>query len=293
MVSDVLGTALFILINGLIFGSLIALTAVGLALIFGVLDVPNFAQGEFATFGGLATIFFYNQGLGLLASATVALVLTFLSGILIERLVFAQFYGKEEFLLLAFFASFGIVISFQESLLLLLGPEVYQVPTVIGGSFEVLDVTLRYLELSAALVAIIMLVLLYIFTRYTYYGLAIRAIADDPAGAAVVGIDSNRIYMLTFGIGAVLTGLTGILYGSVFTLFPALGIELTGFAFAIVVVGGVGSFQGTVIASLIIGVIDSFTATIFGSRYRLIAIFLFLFAVLMIKPGGLLGDTHE
>jgi branched-chain amino acid transport system permease protein len=287
----VAGTALFVVLNGLVFGSLIALTAVGLSLVFGVLDIPNFAQGEFATFGGLATVFLYNRGLGLLPSAAVAVVLTALAGVLVERLVFARFYGREEFLLFAFFASFGLVVFFEELLLAGLGADVYQVQIPIEGSVELLDVTVRYLEVAAAGIAVAMLLGLYLFTRYTYYGLAMRAIADDADGAAVVGIDRARIYALTFGLGAALTGVTGILYGSIFTLFPTLGIELTGFAFAIVVVGGVGSFQGTVFASLLIGVIDSFAATVFGSRYRLLAVFLVLFAVLIFRPEGLFGDT--
>lgn len=288
----VVGTVFFILINGLIFGSLIALTAVGLTLIFGVLEVPNFAQGEFATFGGLATIFLYDQGLGIIPSAIIAVVLTFISGVMVERLVFSKFYGREEFLLLTFFASFGIVIFFEELLLVMLGADIYQVQTPSAGGIELLGVSVGYLEIGAAVIALTMLVVLYFFTRYTYYGLAMRAIADDADGAAVVGIDQRRIYTLTFGLGAALTGVTGILYGSIFTLFPTLGIELTGFAFAIVVVGGVGSFQGTIIASILIGIIDSFTATVFGSRYRLLAIFLFLFVVLILRPGGLMGDSN-
>ena len=287
----VAGTALFVVLNGLVFGSLIALTAIGLSLVFGVLDIPNFAQGEFATLGGLATVFLYNQGIGLLPSAAVAVVLTALAGILVERLIFARFYGREEFLLFAFFASFGLVVFFEELLLVGLGADVYQVRIPIEGSVELLDVTVRYLEVAAAGIAVVMLMGLYLFTRYSYYGLAMRAIADDADGAAVVGIDRARIYALTFGLGAALTGVTGILYGSIFTLFPTLGIELTGFAFAIVVVGGVGSFQGTVLASLLIGVIDSFAATVFGSRYRLLAVFLVLFAVLIFRPGGLFGGT--
>jgi len=288
----VVGTAFFVLVNGLIFGSLIALTAVGLTLIFGVLDVPNFAQGEFATFGGLATVFLYDRGLGLLPSAVIAIALTFVAGVLVERLVFSKFYGREEFLLLTFFASFGIVIFFEELLLAVLGADIHQVQAPSGGRIELLGVSVRYLEIGAAAIAVAMLVVLYLFTRYTYYGLAMRAIADDADGAAVVGIDRQRIYTLTFGLGAALTGVTGILYGSIFTLFPTLGIELTGFAFAIVVVGGVGSFQGTIVASLLIGIIDSFTATVFGSRYRLLVVFSFLFVVLILRPGGLLGDSH-
>ncbi|MCW8171906.1 branched-chain amino acid ABC transporter permease [Natrialba swarupiae] len=88
-----------------------------------------------------------------------------------------------------------------------------------------------------------------------------RAVADDRRGAEMIGVNYERIYMLTFGIGAVLTGISGVLYGMLFTLSPTSGVALTAFAFTIVVVGGVGSFFGTILASLLIGLVDSFTAT--------------------------------
>jgi branched-chain amino acid transport system permease protein len=98
--------------------------------------------------------------------------------------------------------------------------------------------------------------------------------------------------MLTFGIGALISGMTGILYGMLFSLTPALGVELTAFAFVIVVMGGMGSFFGTIIASLMIGLVDSFTATFIGSQYRLFAVFLLLFVILIVFPQGLRGEVE-
>jgi branched-chain amino acid transport system permease protein len=99
--------------------------------------------------------------------------------------------------------------------------------------------------------------------------------------------------MVTFGIGAALTGVSGILYGMLFTIFPTLGVALTAFAFTIVVVGGVGSFSGAIVASLLIGIVESATASLIGSEWRFFAIFAVLFVVLTLKPEGLWGERSD
>lgn len=277
------------LTSGAIFGTILALTAVGLSLIFGTLDIPNFAQGEFATLAGFATVTLMGTGLGLVPSVVVALALTFLAGVATERLVFAPLYDRERFFVLSFFASFGLVVFFEELLRIFYGGEYFRIRGPQLGSFTFLDVPISTLRVSAAVVAVVLLVALYVFTRRTYVGLAIRGLANDKVGARMVGIDEDRVFMLTFGLGALISGMTGVLYGMLFSLTPTLGVELTAFAFVIVVLGGMGSFFGTVFASLLIGLVDSFTATFVGSRFRLFAIFLILFVLLVAFPQGLRG----
>jgi branched-chain amino acid transport system permease protein len=279
----------FILLNGLIFGSLLALTAVGLSLIFGVLGVPNFAQGEFASVAGFAVVALLGLGVGFVPASVVALVLTFLLGVVAERLVISKFYGREDFLLLTFFATFGLSI-ISESVLRTVFGGFSQLPAPDLGSVAVLGTNLSLLRAGAGVVAVAMLVGLYLFTRYTYVGLAMRAVADDLEGAELVGIDYDRISMVTFGVGAVLTGVSGILYGMLFTLFPTLGVALTAFAFTIVVVGGIGSFSGVVVASFLVGIVETATASLVGSEWRFFAIFTVLFVVLVLRPEGLWGE---
>jgi len=278
-----------ILINGAIFGSILALIAVGLSLIFGVLGVPNFAQGEFATLSGFTVVWLTTAGLGLLSSIFVGVVVAALGGILIERLVIARFYGREEFLLLTFFATFGITI-ISENLLRRVFGGFRQIQGPELGTVPVVGINLSVLRILTGLIAVALLVSLLLFTRYTYTGLAMRAVADDHQGAEITGIDHNRIYLVTFAIGGGMTGISGILYGMSFTLYPTLGVLLTLFAFTIVVVGGVGSFYGTILASFLIGLVDSFTATVVGSLWRFFAIFLVLFVVLVLRPEGIRGE---
>lgn len=286
----IVNTAAFVLLNGLVFGSLLALTAVGLSLIFGILGVPNFAQGEFAAASGFFVVFLLDTGVGIVPAILVALALVFVLGVVSERLVVSRLYGRENFLLLAFFATFGLTLISENALRLLFGG-FEQIPAPELGSVVVLGVDVSYLRIGAGLIALGMLGGLYLFTRYTYVGLAMRAVSDDRRGAEMVGIDYDRISMVTFGIGALLTGVSGVLYGMIFTIFPTLGVDLTAFAFTIVVVGGVGSFTGVILASLGIGVVDTLTATAIGSEFRFFSIFLVLFVVLTLKPGGLGGEV--
>jgi branched-chain amino acid transport system permease protein len=281
-----------VLINGFIFGGIFALTALGLTLIFGILDVPNFAQGEFATFAGYLTILLgTTAGLGLIPAIAIVLVLTFVAGVTMERTLISPLYGDDDFLLKSFFVSFGVVIAFEQILIQQFGSGFYRISAPDFGTYYLAGTSITGIQVVVAVAAILILLGLYVFTRYTYLGLAMRAVADDRAGAQVTGIDIDRVNTITFGIGALLTGITGILYGIMFPLSPTTGVNLTAFAFVIVVVGGVGSFTGTIVASLLIGVIDNITAVFIGSQYRFFVIFLILLLVLVIYPEGLKGDS--
>jgi branched-subunit amino acid ABC-type transport system permease component len=283
-------TAAFIVVNGLIFGALIALTAVGLSLIFGVLGVPNFAQGEFAAVAGFTVVGLLGAGVSLAPAIVVALGLSCVLGVVAERLTIAKLYGRDNFLLLSFFVTFGLSLVSHNVLRIAFGG-FEQIPGPQLGSIALFDFELSVLRLVAALIAVMMLGALHLFTKYTYVGLAMRAVSDNRQGAEMLGIDYDRISMVTFGVGGLLTGVSGILYGMLFTVYPTLGVSLTAFAFTIVVVGGVGSFTGVIAASLGIGIVETFTATVVGSEYRFLAIFLVLFLVLTLKPGGIGGDV--
>lgn len=290
--SGVTGQLVSVLVNGLIFGSIFALTAVGLTLVFGILDVPNFAQGEFASFAGYGTIVLATAtGVGLVPSIAVVLVLTFLVGMVMERLVIAPLYGDDDFLLKTFFVSFGVLIGFEQLLRQQFGSDFYQISAPNFGVIRVYGVPLTGMHLIVSVAAVLLIAGLYLFTHRTRLGLSMRAVANDRAGAEVSGINLDRVNTLTFGVGALLTGFTGVLYAIMFPISPSTGVELTAFAFVIVVIGGVGSFSGTVIASLIIGLVDNFTAVFIGSRFRFFVIFLILLLILVFNPTGLRGES--
>ncbi|WP_436933821.1 branched-chain amino acid ABC transporter permease [Halovenus marina] len=284
-----LNQLLFALINGAVFGGLLMLTALGLTLVFGVMDVPNFAQGEYASLAGYATVGLLGFGVGLLPAALISLALAFVAGVVTERLVIARFYDVDDFLIVAFFATFGLTLSFEAFLNITVG-SYGTIPSPDFGSVMLFGSQLSVFRLVTLVFVVITLILLFLFTKYTYTGLAIRALADDADSAELLGIDPSRIYPLTFGIGAVLTGITGILYGMLFSLTPTLGAQLTAFAFVIVVVGGIGSFGGALAISLFIGVVQNLTAIVIGAKFRMFVVFLILLGILIVNREGMRGE---
>lgn len=283
------------LLNGIIFGGLLSLTAVGLTLIFGVLDIPNFAQGEFAMIGGFLTIFFMKSlALSLIQASICAVVLVFIVGVACERLCISPFYGRgRQFFILTFFVSLGLAFFFED-LVKNLRPTLCEViPTHLTGVINLGFFQIGVLRFLAFLIPIITLLALYVFSKKTLLGMAINAVAQDEIGATLMGINRSRIFTLTFGLGAVLSGISGILYGLIYGIYPTMGMELTSYGFAIVVLGGLGSFLGAILASFLIGIIDSLTAMFIQSNYKLMVIFITLILILIFKPSGILkGKTR-
>lgn len=279
------------LLTGIVFGGILSLTAVGLTLIFGVLDIPNFAQGEFAMLGGFLTLFFMKSLAFPLAPASVsAIIIVFFIGVCCERLCISPFYGRgRQFFVLSFFVSLGLAFFFED-LVKNLRPTLYAdvIPSTITGFIRVGSFQIGILRFLTFLIPIIILVALYIFSKKTLLGMAINAVAQDEEGAILMGINRDRIYTLTFGLGAALSGISGILYGMVYAIYPTMGMELTSYGFAIVVLGGMGNFLGTILASFLIGIIDSITPMFAKGSYKLMVIFVTLIVVLIIKPRGIL-----
>jgi branched-chain amino acid transport system permease protein len=278
------------LLNGIVFGGLLSLTAVGLTLIFGVLDIPNFAQGEFAMIGGFLAIFFMKSlGLPLIPASVCAVILVFFIGVLCERLCISPFYGRGwQFFVLSFFVSLGLAFFFED-LVKNLRPTLCEViPCALTGVIDLGFYQIGTLRLIAFFIPIIILFSLYVFSKRTLLGMAINAVAQDTVGATLVGINRSRIYTLTFGLGAALSGLSGILYGLIFGIYPTMGMDLNFYGFTIVAFGGMGNFLGAILASFLIGMIDSLTAMFIESNYKLMVIFVTLILILIFKPSGLL-----
>jgi branched-chain amino acid transport system permease protein len=278
------------LLNGIVFGGLLSLTAVGLTIIFGVLDIPNFAQGEFAMIGGFLCIFFMKSlSFSLIPASICAVILVFFIGVLCERLCISPFYGRGwQFFVLSFFVSLGLSFFFSD-LVKNLRPTMCEViPSPLTGVIDLGFFQIGTLRLITFVIPIVILFSLYVFSKRSLLGMAINAVAQDTVGATLVGINRSRIYTLTFGLGAALSGLSGILYGLIFGIYPTMGMDLNFYGFTIVAVGGMGNFLGAILASFLIGVVDSLTPMFIESNYKLMVIFVTLILILIFKPSGLL-----
>jgi branched-chain amino acid transport system permease protein len=281
-------------INGLVLGSLYVLVALGLTLIYGVLVQINFAHADFVTLGAFSAYFFTHAlGGGYLPSIAVALLVGAGLGFLINAAVFAPLRerGNE---LLPLIATIGVSVMLENAMLAWFGPIPYAFDSPysdqvirFGGMFFTAQSVL-IIGVSTAAIA-----LLYAFMKFTFLGKALRAVAQDRETAGLMGINPNRLIMLTFVIASALAGMGGAMLGPVLVLTPFAGASVIVKAFAIVIIGGFGNVEGTIIAGLIVGLIESYTTQMLGPGLIDIVVFALLLLMLAVRPTGLIAERRE
>lgn len=186
--------------------------------------------------------------------------------------------------------TFGLSTFFRGSALTLWGFNNRNLVTALSAkSVTIMGITLPALRLSATFFAILITLSFMIFLYKTKTGIAIRAAAENRDVAGLMGIDSHRIARLVYSIYAGLTGMSGIFIGSIFSVFPDMGLRYTAFAFFVVVAGGLGSFSGAIVAGLLLGLIASFVSVYMGGAYVFLVLFLVLYLILLFFPKGILG----
>lgn len=281
------------LTNGLVVGSGYVLVAVGLTLIFGILHIVNFAHGEFYMLGGFAAVLGSQvMGLPVLPSLLVVVVAMAAFGLLAERIVFRPISGKDP--TNAIIASFGLSVLLQNLMLKTVGAEP-MVPKSgfapgaiqIGSTF----ITPERLAIIGATFVIVTALLLVL--RYTWTGRALRALSENSTVALISGVNVRRISLITFVIGSVLAGIAGALMSPIFMVQPNSGTLVVMKAFIIVVVAGMGSIEGAIVAGIALGLIESLVAGYLGNQFRDIAGFLIVIIVLAVRPQGLFGLKTE
>ena len=281
-------------INGVVFGSLYVLVALGLTLIYGVLVQINFAHADVVTIGAFAAYFFtFTLGGNYLVSIAVALVIGAALGWLVNAAIFAPLRGRSE--LLPLIATIGVSILLQNAMLLAFGPIPYAfdspysnaVLRLWGGTFITWQ-NLIIITVSAGTVA-----LLYAFMKFTFMGKALRAVAQDRETAGLMGINPNALVMLTFVIASALAGMGGAMLGPILVLTPFAGTTVIVKAFAIVIIGGFGNVEGTIIAGLLVGLIESYTTQLLNPGLTDIVVFGLLLLMLALRPTGLVAERRE
>src|SRR5437763_11687541 len=281
-------------INGLVVGSLYVLVALGLTLIYGVLVQINFAHADIVTIGAFAAYFFtFSFGGNYLLSIGVALIVGAALGWLINAAIFAPLRERSE--LLPLIATIGVSILLQNAMLLAFGPIPYafdspysnRVMRLWGGTF------ITWQNLIIITVSALTIVLLYAFMKFTMMGKALRAVAQDRETAGLMGINPNQLVMLTFVIASALAGMGGAMLGPVLVLTPFAGTSLIVKAFAIVIIGGFGNVEGTIIAGLAVGLIESFATQLVNPGLTDIVVFTLLLLMLAFRPTGLIAEKRE
>lgn len=272
---------------GLLTGILYVLVALGLTLIYGILHIVNFAHGEIYMLGAMA-VFYFNVvfKLSFVPTLVLILVLSLLLGLLVERVFFRSLRGQWLQLVVA---SVGISLVIQSVGWIVFGIQEKNVPSFLPGVVEALGVRLPRERLLAAGIGLVLVVGLYWLVYRTKVGLAMRAIEEDEETARMLGVNADRVAALSVALGFLLAALAGAFVAPIYSLNPGMGLETIFMSFLIIIVGGLGSITGTVLAGLLIGVLQSVGAVMFGAEAAYGVVFVVMILVMILRPAGLLG----
>jgi branched-chain amino acid transport system permease protein len=279
--------------NGVVTGGVYALVALGLTLIFGVLGIINFAHGEFYMLGAyVGLVLVLRLGVPFVLALPLAMVAMALGGIVTERLVFRRL--RRTHPTQSIVSSFGLAIALQTAALHVFGPQPAVIRTSFGSTpIAFAGVRLTLQRLLIPLVAAALVLLFHLLVRRTWMGLSLRAASQNPATAALMGIDINAVAAATFAIGTALAAGAGVLIGSVLLMQPTMGSMVVLKSFTVVILGGLGNVYGAVGAGLLLGVTESLTAGFLTNDFKDILAFLVVVLVLLLRPTGLFGRHVE
>lgn len=286
-----------LLINGLIIGVFYALMAIGLSLIFGILKVVNFAHGEFYMLGAYA---YTLAGLMLGLSPWLALPLSFAVGIVVglvvERLLMRPLYSgytswgimRDEYAIIVTFALSLFLINLVDKVV---GPYAYKGPALVSVSrIAIGPIMISGHRLIAAIVAVLVIVTVALVMRYTFWGRQIQAVSQNRLGASLAGIDTAKASAIVFALAGGLAAISGALLANIFNPTPDVGIFPAIKSYVIVVLGGMGSVPGSIVASIVLGVLESFGGVYISYQYRDTFGLIILILFLLFRPQGLFGE---
>ncbi|MEM4969618.1 MAG: branched-chain amino acid ABC transporter permease [Sulfolobales archaeon] len=275
------------IVNGILQGGIYAVIAVGINLIYGVLKIINFAHGEFIALSMYLTFWLTTlYSLNLALTGVIVLLIMTIFGYIIVRFLIEPILKDPE--LNQLLITFALSIILQNIFLLLWGADFRSI-RVESFSYNIGGVSIPHYKLMAFFGAVASTLLLYIILMRTKLGIWIRAVAQDPITSQALGINSKAIRAIVFIIGTVLAGLAGLLITPIYYIYPTVGLPFGLMAWVIMVLGGLGSMTGALIAGFIVGLFESLIATFYNVELARAFIFVIFIATLAIRPTGLLG----
>ncbi len=277
-----------ILIRILIFGAVVsgiwALVSSGFSLIVGVSRILNFAHGTFFVLSAYVAIFL-SKNLNLVFSSVIGVLISGFAAISI----FALIRRIREHEVMVIIVTLAIALLFEQILLLSFGQHGISLSPFLGGIIDVFGTKVTYIRILSFFVAILVLSLLEIFINRTKIGKMIVAVSEDAEAAMLMGINVDAIFATTMFLSGILAGISGIFYAQIFAISPKESLKALIYAFAIVILGGLGNLRGSIIASFIIGYVIVISITFMGARWSEFAMLLSIILVLIIKPTGIFG----
>jgi len=281
-----------LIVNGIVLGSIIALAAIGLTMVYGVLNFANFSHADFMTFGAyIAFVLNVALGLNIILSFFIAVAIAGALGVLLDFLVWKPMRRKNADLVSLIIISIGLSLIVRNAIIFIWGGSTRNFDLPVQRGIEMLGVTITHNQLIGVGTAILFMVLVHFFLKKTKLGKAMRAISDDINLARISGIDSDKVIMWMWFIGIGLAGVAGILYGLETTIRPNMGWFLILPMFAAVILGGIGNPYGAMVGGMVIGLSQELSMLILPSEYKMGVSLGIMILVLLFKPRGLFGGT--
>lgn len=281
-------------LTGLLRGGLYALMAVGLSLVFGVMNIPQFAHGESYMLGAYVAFFAFSVlGLNPILTILAAAGIGFIVGALIEKAIFYPLRrrSQEQWIMNTFLLTVGISFVMQNGALALWGPNYFGVPRYWEGSFQI--GTAMAIPLDRVIgfaIAILSIVGFWLFLARTNTGRAIRAVSQDETGAMLMGINLDRIHTLTYALSTMLAAIAGASLLSILPAFPTMGLNPLYKSWYVVILVGLGNVGAAIPGGFIVGMLETVTYYAFGAGWQDVVSLLILIVILLFKPAGLFGS---
>jgi len=278
-------------LHGLVNGMVLAMVASGLTLIFGIMDIVNFAHGDLLMLGAFvgATVLSMT-GSYWLALIVAAIVIAIL-GALLQITTLRPLIGRDP--LTTILATFGVSLVVQKYALWQWGPSVRQISVPVGGDFNLFYLQYPWYRIVTALLAGLIITALWLFLKYGKYGIWIRATTQDRVMAQAMGIPVPLVYTAVFAIGSAMAAASGVLFGPFAGVTQTMGFDFTLRAFIVVVVGGMGNLGGSILASIFVSLLESYAAILVSPAQAVIVSFVVLVLTMLFRPTGLFVPTPK
>lgn len=275
-------TNLQLIVDGILIGAIFALAAYGMALVWGVMNIINLAQGEFVMLGGYVVFYTNHAGYSPFLGVPLAFIALYLLGWLLYRTVIFRIVDKEKFI--SILATFGLSILLQQLMNILFGADIQTVNSGLGTFFLFNNqLSIPKIKLVSFGMAVLFGIFIFFLLKHTKLGQAIRATAQNPRAASVLGIDTNKVYASTFALNAAICGATGGLVAMIWVIQPYLGLPYTIYSFIIVVVAGLGNLFGIIFAGTGLGIVENYAGFLLGNELQNAFVFCLLVLILVIR----------
>ncbi len=283
------------LINGITVGGIYALIALGYTMVYGILKIVNFAHGDVFMIGGfMGLILAQTTNLPIWIAYPLAMLITALIGVLIERICYRpiRLHGADALAILI--SALGVSIFLENFAQLVWGTETHAyVQKIQRTAYNIAGITLSNIQIGVIVLCIILMIVLYLVVNKTKMGMAMRATSQSITSAQLMGINTEKVIALTFGVGSALACVAGILVGTYYdAVYPLIGYSYGLKAFAAAILGGIGSVPGAMLGGFLLGIVETLGAGYISTGYRDAFAFGILILVLLFRPSGLLGKKH-